>query len=190
MESLRGELSCAGLAGGAGSHTRGSRASWVWRKGKMAWQNCAPEAAQFVLFQDHSNEVENGDFFWWLWRFENNFGICVYREPGCFSVCREARQLSWSGRDRSCSRAGCSALCSLLLLRALMLAWPFEALQISKRSKPLYLFLLLGIFLQDRWAVSVYLQVRMKTGASFRKLGRPDKEGQGSRDSPSAATSC
>jgi len=30
----------------------------------------------------------------------------------------------------------------------------------------------------------------MKTEDSFRKLVRPDKEGQGSRDSPSAATSC
>lgn len=28
----------------------------------MAQCNCAPEAAQFVLFQDDSNEVENGDF--------------------------------------------------------------------------------------------------------------------------------
>lgn len=62
METLRGELSRAGLAGGAGSRTRGSRASWGWRKGKMARHNCAPEAAQFVLFQDDSNEVENGDF--------------------------------------------------------------------------------------------------------------------------------
>lgn len=61
--ALCGELSPTGLAGNAGNSTRGSRPSWVWRKGKMAWHNCAPEAAQFVLFQDDSKEVENGDFF-------------------------------------------------------------------------------------------------------------------------------
>lgn len=33
------------------------------RKGRMAWPNCAPEAAQFVPFQDGSNEVENGGVF-------------------------------------------------------------------------------------------------------------------------------
>lgn len=31
----------------------------------MAWHNCAPEAAQFVLFQDDS-EVDNGDFFFFM----------------------------------------------------------------------------------------------------------------------------
>jgi len=62
VETLHGELSRAGLAGSAGTDTQGSRPSWVWRKGKMARRNCAPEAAQFVLFQDDSNEVENGDF--------------------------------------------------------------------------------------------------------------------------------
>lgn len=25
---------------------------------------------------------------------ENNFGICIYQEPVCFSVCGKARQLS------------------------------------------------------------------------------------------------
>lgn len=53
-------------ARGAGSSARGSRPSRLCRKGRMARRNCAPEAAQFVLFQDDSNEVENGDFFLWL----------------------------------------------------------------------------------------------------------------------------
>lgn len=33
------------------------------RKGRMVWPDCAPEAAQFVPFQDGSNEVENGGVF-------------------------------------------------------------------------------------------------------------------------------
>lgn len=60
----------------------------------MAHCNCAPEAAQFVLFQDDSNEVENGDFFDGFEDSENNLGICIYRESDCFSVCGKARQLS------------------------------------------------------------------------------------------------
>lgn len=90
-----------GAGGCTGSDTRGSGPSCVWRKGRMAHCNCAPEAAQFVLFQDDSNEVENGDFFDGFEDSENNLGICIYRESDCFSVCGKAGQLSWSGKDRS-----------------------------------------------------------------------------------------
>lgn len=77
---------------------------------------------------------------------ENNFGICIYQEPGCFSARGRARQLSWSGRDRSCSWAECAAFHPPLLPRALTLSWPFEPVQISKASTMSYLFHFLGFF--------------------------------------------
>lgn len=52
----------------------------------MAPHNCAPEAAQFVLFQDDSNEVDF--FFDGFEDSENNFGICIYQEPSCFSMAK------------------------------------------------------------------------------------------------------
>lgn len=59
----------------------------------MARHNRAPEVAQFILFRDDSNEVENGDFFMAL-KILKMILAFAYREPGCFSVCGKARQLS------------------------------------------------------------------------------------------------
>lgn len=110
---------------------------------------------------------------------ENNFGICIYQEPGCFSARGRARQLSWSGRDRSCSWAECAAFHPPLLPRALTLSWPFEPVKHQKCLIYSISWAFFFFFWWDWWAVSVYLRVRMRTGASFRKLGSPCRKDEG-----------
>lgn len=60
METLRGELGRTGLAAVLAAIPEDSGPAGCGERGGC---NCAPEAAQFVLFRDDSNEVENGDFF-------------------------------------------------------------------------------------------------------------------------------
>lgn len=110
---------------------------------------------------------------------QNNFGICIYQEPGCFSVRGKARQLSWSGRDGSLSWAEHSTFPSLLLLKALHSHDPLNQFRPVNHQKCVTHSICWATLLWNWWAVSVDIWVRMGTRASSWKLVSPSRKDEG-----------